>query len=200
MEKFSETLPDKGCICFFGVSGVGKTTLLDTIAGLKKPASGSVYSVDSKGMHCKMARLAYVFQEDRLLPWLSAVDNVRLVLYGGRKNKTKGTSQKQNTTKDYTDITNTNALRYLEMTGLKDAAQKFPFELSGGMKQRVNIARALAFDSKILLLDEPFKGLDMEVKHKIIDVLNDYKKTGLILLVTHDKDDIEALADRVVEL
>jgi ABC-type nitrate/sulfonate/bicarbonate transport system ATPase subunit len=183
MENFHEVLPDRGCVCFFGVSGVGKTTLLDTIADLKNPASGSVYSADSNGKHCKLARLAYVFQEDRLLPWLSAVDNVALVLY--EKNKMKAKEE---------------ALRYLEMTGLKDASGKFPDELSGGMKQRVNISRALAFDSKILLLDEPFKGLDMVMKHEIIAVLNDYKKTGLILLVTHDKEDIEALADRVVEL
>lgn len=183
MKNFNETLPDRGCVCFFGVSGVGKTTLLDTIAGLKKPATGSVCSLDSKGERDAIPRLAYVFQEDRLLPWLDAIDNVRLVLHTISKKEARET-----------------AFKYLEMTGLEDAIQKFPAELSGGMKQRVNIARALSFDAKILLLDEPFKGLDTEMKLHIINLLNEYKKTGLILLVTHDKMDIEALADRVVEL
>lgn len=190
---FNLTLPSKGCVCFYGPSGCGKTSLLQTIAGLKKPIAGSINTQwtlakveNSMSKTTKenkvLPKTAYVFQEDRLIPWLTALENVSIVLP-----KEKSIQQKIETAK-----------KWLMAVGLQDALDKYPAQLSGGMKQRVNIARALAFDAPIVLMDEPFKGLDDAIKGQIIGMLQELKKNKLLLLVTHDKEDASQLADQTI--
>ena len=135
-----------------------------------KPAAGECY-VNSK-------RLAYAFQEPRLLPWLTAAQNVNAVLSD-------------------TGATMPQALEWLGLVGLSDAAHKLPGELSGGMRQRVNLARALAYDGNLLLLDEPTRGLDGELREEIWALLKRRTQGKTLLLATHDPREAEVLADRV---
>lgn len=193
-DRLSLTLPAKGCVCFFGPSGSGKTTLLSVIAGLKKPSSGMVgvkrdgdEREENSGKGRSLSEIAYVFQENRLIPWLTALENISFVI------PKKGTGGK---TPDPTAT----AREWLTRLGLRDSMDKYPGELSGGMRQRVNIARALAYNAPVLLLDEPFKGLDDALKDRIISILNEQKKHRLLLLVTHDKEDVQRLADQVIPI
>ncbi len=143
-----------------GSSGIGKTTLLNIISGLKKPTRGNVTLENEK--------LSYIFQEPRLFPWLTAVENVKLVC---------GSAEKASSLID---------------TLIKDidAKEKYPSELSGGMKQRIAIARALSYDGDIILMDEPFKGLDAELKDDVRRFVFEYLKDKTVILVTHDHDDL----------
>ena len=203
-DHFNLTLPASGCICFFGPSGSGKTTLLSAVAGLKKPLSGKIRA-QQDGMEESRAPgsfpdIAYVFQEDRLIPWLTALENVLFVI-PKKGEKPKMEQQKiepQKNTQDMREKPDEIARHWLKKVGLLDAADKYPSQLSGGMKQRVNIARALAFDAPIILLDEPFKGLDDQIKSQIIMIFQELKKDRLILLVTHDKEDASLLADKII--
>lgn len=145
-----------------GASGIGKTTLLRAIAGLVRPDGGRIMTDYDK--------IGYVFQEPRLFPWMTALENVRCVC---------GDEQK--------------ARYYLSLL-LPDADDKLPSELSGGMKQRVSIARALASEPQLLLLDEPFKGLDEASKQNTVDVVLKHLRGRTAILVSHDKDEL-ALAD-----
>lgn len=156
LKDFSIDLPDEGAICFFGPSGCGKTTLLRALSD-RMTESG--------------LQIAWVFQEDRLLPWSSALENVMLA----------GANREE-------------ALGLLRQFGMEDAAEKRPGQLSGGMKRRVVLARALAFRSDAMILDEPFKGLDAESKANAALLL---RRLGpkLCLLVTHDKEEAALLAD-----
>ncbi len=141
-----------------GASGIGKTTLVNAIAGLV-PYKGNI-SVGN-------TRVGYIFQEPRLFPWMTALENVECVCDDKQK-----------------------ALKYLELL-LPDGADKYPDELSGGMKQRVSIARALAYEPELLLLDEPFKGLDEDTKKNVIRVVSEFLKGKTAILITHDKDELD---------
>ncbi len=183
LDHFSLTLPSTGCVCFFGPSGSGKTTLLQAIAGLIKPSEGKVllqWTDPDPALH----RISYVFQENRLVPWLTALENVSLVLLDVDPAERVEANE--------------TAKKCLADVGLEDALDKYPSQLSGGMRQRVNIARALAFDAPVVLLDEPFKELDDTIKSQIIALFMEMKKDRLILLVTHDKEDASLLADRII--
>ena len=167
---FSLELPDTGCVCFFGPSGSGKTTLLNLLAGIIPPDSGSIgYSPGSK--------VSYVFQEDRLLPWINALDNVKLVL------------QYKNA--------DASAARWLEEVFLSDVADKTPGEMSGGMRQRVSLARAFAYGGNVLLLDEPFQGIDAQIKNSLVSLLGGMKTEKLLVLITHYPEEAVRLADVV---
>ena len=131
-------LPDAGVIGVFGASGSGKTTLLRLLAGRIQPASGTV-----EGLYGK--RVSMVFQEDRLLPWRTALENVALVRDGSSGE----------------------AMRLLDAMELSAEAGKLPVALSGGMQRRVALARALNFGGDMLLLDEPFKGLDEALRARV---------------------------------
>lgn len=157
-------------IALMGPSGCGKTSLLQLIAGLIKPVEGSV------SIHT--GRIACLFQEPRLLPWLTAEKNVNTVLADSA-------------------VTLPEARKWLEAVGLKNAIKKYPHELSGGMQQRVSLARALAYQGDILLLDEPLKGLDSETKSDMIDLINTYAAGKTLILATHDKEEAAALTDTV---
>lgn len=151
-----------------GPSGCGKTSLLHLIAGLIPPTEGTV-SVSS-------TRIAFAFQESRLLPSRTALQNVNLVL-GDRRS------------------TLPEAADRLRAVGLADDMDKYPAELSGGMAQRVNLARALAYDAELLLLDEPFQGLDDARKRELTDLIARHAKNRTLLLATHDHSDADALCD-----
>jgi len=150
-----------------GASGVGKTTLINAIAGLVPISSGKIVT-DTQ-------RIGYIFQEPRLFPWLTALDNVESVCHDRKKAK-----------------------HYLELL-LPDSADKYPHELSGGMKQRVSIARALAYEPDLLLLDEPFKGLDEHTKIHTINTVLAFLKQRTAIIVSHDKDET-ALCDQIYRL
>lgn len=146
-----------------GESGIGKTTILGIIAGILKAERGSV-SADG-------ATVAYAFQDDRLFPWLTVLENVTVVLNGNKEEK----KQK--------------ATEILQNIGLGGDINKYPEELSGGMKQRVAIARALAYDADVLLLDEPFRALDETTAKSVAEYLFDMTKNKTVIFVTHDKND-----------
>lgn len=171
-KDFSLELPDTGAVCFFAPSGSGKTTLLRVLCGLQQSDSGSVSGLESK-------RMAVLFQENRLLPHLSALDNLKLVLPRDRQQE---------------------ALYWLERLGLADSAHKTPLQLSGGMNRRLAIARTLAYGGDIYLLDEPFQGLDEATLQSCLSIVRETTKGKLLLLVTHRREEADALCDTVLEL
>lgn len=158
-------------IALMGPSGCGKTTLLRIALGLLKPATGTVENTFHKA--------AVVFQEPRLLPWRTALDNVNLVLGDGK-----------NTLKT--------AKMYLEQVKLSEAADKYPRELSGGMQQRAALARALAAEGDLLILDEPFKAMDEALREQIIQLVAQTK--AAILLVTHEETEANMLGCKIIKL
>ena len=172
-------------VCLIGPSGCGKSTLLDIIAGLTKPDSGTVES-DGKAVTAPAPDRMVMFQEPALFPWLDALGNVMF-----------GLKLKPGLTKnDRLDI----AHRYLKMVGLGGFEHSYIHELSGGMKQRVALARSLAPDPKVLLMDEPFAALDAITREQLYDDLQmiwaQTRKT--IVFVTHNVREATCLADRVV--
>ena len=154
-------------------SGVGKTTLLRVIAGLLKPDSGR--------MRVHTPRRAMLFQSPRLLPWLTALGNVNTVLSDGPH-------------------TLPEAMDWLQRVGLGAAAGKYPAELSGGMLARVALARALAYGGNLVLLDEPFQGLDEDTRAEMIALCREVLREKTTILVTHDRAEAEALADVIYTL
>ena len=159
---------NSGITCLMAESGAGKTTLLRVIAGLLKADGGTVDMLPEK--------LSFMFQEDRLFPWLSAVDNVSVVC--DDKNK---------------------AERLLAALELWEHKDKLPSELSGGMCRRVALARALAYGGELLILDEPFKGLDEALKERVCAIVKaDAAKT--IIVATHDRRDSQLLGAKIVQI
>ena len=175
---------DGEMVALIGPSGCGKTTALRIVRGLQEPSSGQVTvdNVPIKG--CGYDR-GIVFQHAELLPWLTAYENVAFAL---EMKGIKGEEMRET------------AMRYLDLVGLKDSARRRPYQLSGGMQQRVGIARALAIDPKVLLMDEPFGALDAQTREQMQNELLDIQaRTGkTVLFVTHDLDEAILLADRVV--
>ena len=154
-----------GSYAILGPSGCGKTTLLRLIAGLEVPTSGLVQiAADTK--------MAVCFQEDRLLPWKSVLDNVALAAPG----KDKAIARK-----------------WLTCVGLGSELSALPASLSGGMKRRAALARALAYDAPVLLLDEPFRALDEETHQQMLALVRSHAKDRLLILVTHDPRDAEGM-------
>lgn len=149
-----------GITCIMAESGRGKTTLLNVIAGLLKPESGTIENGPKQP--------SVMFQEDRLFPWFTALENVEIVC----NNRDR-------------------AAELLNIMELGNDMDKYPKQMSGGMKRRVALARALANESDMLILDEPFKGLDEELRKRIIDVIKQIKKP--MLIATHDESDVELL-------
>ena len=170
LSDFSLKFPQNGTVCFFGPSGCGKTTLLNCIAGLEALDSGEI-------IVAKRHKISYLFQEDRLLPWISAAENVAAVLPGNARSNVAA------------------ACEWLELVGLSGEGEKRPEELSGGMRQRVAIARALAYHADLYLLDEPFHALDEKSKTEIIALIREKTPNALKILVTHDAQEAELLAD-----
>ncbi len=173
MEGFSLEVRPNGITCLVGPSGCGKTTLLNIIAGTLSPDGGTIIrSADEEG------RTSYLFQEPRLLPWMTAQENVALVLEGDVA-----------TAKDM-----------LNAVGLEDSLEKYPNELSGGMKQRASMARAFSYPSKMLLMDEPFQNLDTKLKSDLLKVFMKLWKQDrrTVVWVTHDITEACLVADDIV--
>jgi len=169
--------------CLVGPSGCGKTTLLRTIAGLETPDVGSVV-VDGDPVTEPGIERAMVFQDHALFPWRTVRQNVRF-----------GLDRPACECADCTARVN----ELLALVGLADCADAYPSELSGGMKQRVGIARALAVDPEVLLMDEPFGSVDARTRDKLhTELLNIWDQTGqTVLFVTHDVDEAVTLGQRV---
>jgi NitT/TauT family transport system ATP-binding protein len=170
-------------LAIVGPSGCGKSTFLDMIAGLAKPSSGEIYIDDKKITGPDLDR-GIVLQGYALFPWRSV-----------RKNVEFGLEVKKVPAKERHEISE----RYIELVGLTKFADRYPHELSGGMKQRVAIARALAYDPEVLLMDEPFAAVDAQTREtlqeELLRVWEKTKKT--IVFVTHGIDEAVFLADRV---
>ncbi len=164
-------LPGGARLALMGPSGCGKTTLLRVALGLQLPDAGSVSN--------HFARPAAVFQEPRLLPWRTALENVNLVL-----SDAPGTREEART--------------WLGRLELGEAAELYPAELSGGMQQRVSLARALAVGPDLLVLDEPFKGLDEALQARITSLISRALPEAAILLATHSETEAEALGCRIL--
>ena len=158
-------------IALMGPSGCGKTTLLRIALGLQNPDSGTVRR--------DFARVSAVFQEPRLLPWRTALENVMLPVAGRPDGREAAAS-------------------WLGKLELADAAGLYPDELSGGMQQRVSLARAMAFEPELLVLDEAFKGLDAELRSRVLALLADSLENAALLLATHSEEEAEALSCRIL--
>ena len=174
-------------VALIGHSGCGKSTLLNLIAGLTTPTEGGLLCAN-KEIKGPGPERAMVFQNHSLLPWLTCFDNVYLGIervFGRAENKAQLRAR--------TDAA-------LAMVGLSHAAQKRPGEISGGMKQRVGIARALAMEPKVLLMDEPFGALDALTRAKLQDELLEIvaKTQATVVMVTHDVDEAVLLSDKIV--
>ncbi|MBA2350946.1 MAG: ABC transporter ATP-binding protein [Betaproteobacteria bacterium] len=176
-------------VTLIGHSGCGKSTLLNLIAGLVMPTRGNVF-VNGREVAGPGPDRAVVFQNHSLLPWMTCFDNIYLAVervFGGSEPKAQ--------LRDRTRAA-------LELVHLAPAENKHPHEISGGMKQRVGIARAFAMQPKILLLDEPFGALDALTRAHLQDELMDIvaKTRSTVVMVTHDVDEAVLLSDRIVML
>ncbi|HTX28391.1 MAG TPA: ABC transporter ATP-binding protein [Streptosporangiaceae bacterium] len=176
-------------VSIVGPSGCGKSTVLRCIAGLQRPARGTI-TVNGVAVHGTVPdRLAVVFQDysRSLYPWLSVRDNVALPLLHTEPRRAARREAAQ---------------RALAAVGLKDAAHRYPWQLSGGMQQRVAIARAIACDPVLLLMDEPFGSVDAQTREDLEDLVLRLRRDReiTILLVTHDIDESVYVGDRVLVL
>src|SRR5689334_3316201 len=172
--------------CIIGHSGCGKTTVLNILAGLDEPSAGAVI-VDNQAIEGPSLDRAVIFQTHALLPWLSVMGNVSYAV------SSKWRSWK-------TPRVRERAQKFIDLVGLAGAESKRPAELSGGMKQRVGIARALSIEPKIMLMDEPFSALDALTRGTLQDeVRRICLETGqTVFMITHDVDEAIYLADRIV--
>lgn len=172
LDGFSATFREGEISCVMGPSGSGKTTLLHVLMGLLTPDAGSVSGMPS--------RKSAVFQEDRLCESFTALTNVQMVLE-----------------KDFdSDVIRS----HLEEIGLGKEAAKPVREYSGGMKRRVALVRAILADSQVIFLDEPLKGLDDQTKETVIQYLKSHLMGRTVILVTHDREEVEALEARLLVL
>ena len=174
-------------VALIGHSGCGKSTLLNIIAGLQRASKGGVL-LQGKEVNDPGPDRAVVFQNHSLLPWLSVYDNVKLAV-DKVHGKTKSAKERDEWTR-----------HNLALVGMDQALTKRPNEISGGMKQRVGIARALAMEPKVLLLDEPFGALDALTRATLQDTVMELhaKLKNTVIMITHDVDEAVLLSDRVV--
>ena len=186
LQDFSLDVADGEFVALVGPSGSGKSTLLDLLAGLTKPTSGQV-EVDGRRVEGPGLDRAVVFQQYALFPWRTAQSNVEFGL------EASGVPRKQRAAK---------ADEYLELVGLGGFGGRYPHELSGGMKQRVAIARSLAYEPDILLMDEPFAALDAQTREQLQDeLLRIWRATGkTVVFITHSIDEAVYLGQRVAVL
>jgi NitT/TauT family transport system ATP-binding protein len=169
-------------VCILGPSGCGKSTLLNTVGGFLEPTSGEV-EIDGEPVHGPDPRRIFVFQERGVFPWLTVEGNVGFGLFNLSSDEKRE-----------------RIAHYVKLVGLEGFEHAYPRELSGGMKQRVEVARALAVNPDMLLLDEPFGALDsitrLDMRRELLRIWESERKT--ILFVTHDIEESVQLADRVV--
>lgn len=159
-------IPEQGIFCIMGASGIGKTTIIRLILGLEKPDSGELYIPEDK-------KKSVVFQEDRLLEELNAIWNIKITAP--------------------VHMSESDIINELESVGLKGSLEQPVSRLSGGMKRRVAIVRALLAESDIIVMDEPCQGLDDELKLQILDYMKRKTLGKLLIMITHDKLEVEYL-------
>ncbi len=184
-------------VALIGHSGCGKSTLLNLIAGLTTPTQGTLICANREITGPGPDR-GVVFQNHSLLPWLTCFENVYLAVervFGAEAKSTGAPSDNKAQLRARTDAA-------LALVGLTEAAQKRPGEISGGMKQRVGIARALSMEPKVLLMDEPFGALDALTRAKLQDELLEIvaRTQSTVVMVTHDVDEAVLLSDKIVML
>jgi ABC-type nitrate/sulfonate/bicarbonate transport system ATPase subunit len=186
LRELSLEVPDGGFISMVGPSGCGKSTFLRIVAGLIRPNAGRVI-IDGKEVIDPRSGCGLVFQQDCLLPWRTVMDNVAFGL------QIRGVTTAQR---------NAIAQDYIELVGLSGFENNYPHELSGGMRQRVNLARAFAIDPAILLMDEPFASLDAQTREimqfELFRIWEKSRKT--VLFITHQIDEAIFLSDQVLVL
>ncbi|HAA29688.1 MAG TPA: bacitracin ABC transporter ATP-binding protein [Cyanobacteria bacterium UBA8553] len=186
LDGINLTIHEDEYISVIGHSGCGKSTVLKMVAGLEKPTSGSI-RLEGKEIRKPGAERMMVFQHYSLLPWLTVQENVRLAVDEVLK-KASPIEKKQIVSE------------HLAMVNLTAAANKYPDEISGGMKQRVGIARALAIRPKVLLMDEPFGALDAltrgKLQRQVLDIWENNPQT--VMMITHDVDEALYMSDRIV--
>ena len=177
LADLSVEFPAQSISCVMGPSGVGKTTLLNILGGLIEPGAGQVSGLNEEPV-------SYLFQEPRLLPWKTVHGNLEFVLRGAY-------THRDERSKVIADV--------LGLVDMTDFAHFYPAQLSGGMKQRVSVARAFAFPSTVLLMDEPFKALDLRLKYALMQAFlrlwSADRRT--VVCVTHDIDEALFLADAI---
>lgn len=185
-EKINFGIDQGEFVCIIGHSGCGKSTIMNSLSGLDSPSEGVVI-MDGKEVSGPSLERGVVFQNYSLLPWLSALDNI---IFGVRARWPQWSKAKLRE----------HSKTYLDMVGLSDVANRKPGQLSGGMRQRVSIARAFATQPKLLLLDEPFGALDAltrgVIQDELVEICN--RTTQTVFMITHDVDEAILLADRVL--
>ncbi len=193
VENLSFSLEKAKCLALLGESGSGKTTILKMINGLIKPDSG-IIKVDSKDINeykdqDLKRKVAYYFQKGLLFPHLTVEENISLPLLAAGRNKKQA------------HVCALDLMNLMEMDP-KLFLSRYPHELSGGQSQRISLAQSIAAHPSVLLLDEPFSGLDTKTKfslmEKILEIKDELKKT--IILVTHNEEEAKFLADEVLEI
>lgn len=173
LKDYNVTFAEGKINCIMGASGIGKTTLIHILMGLLKPDSGNIQGIQGK-------HISAVFQEDRFIEHWDAVKNVMLVC-----------SREQ---------TEENVKDHFRRVGLTEYENKLVKALSGGMRRRVAIVRAILADYDLIIMDEPFKGLDEALKKQVIEYVRNETLGKTVILVTHDKDEIETLQGDLIRL
>ncbi|MEG0051556.1 MAG: ABC transporter ATP-binding protein [Terrisporobacter sp.] len=165
--------------CIIGKSGCGKSTLLNIISGIIESDDEDFNTIEKEG-------LSYIFQDDRLIDWLTVKENISLVV-----NKIYNKTEVE-------DLCN----KYLDLVGIKEYKNYYPQMLSGGLRQRVNIARSLIYPSKVIIMDEPFKSIDVINKEIIMNNLKEIlqQENRTVLFVTHDIEEALILSDKIYVL
>lgn len=178
-DDFSIDIKDQEINCIVGKSGVGKTTLLDILARLDEDYKGNIIGNGASD-------ISYIFQEDRLIPYLTVKENIELFIYN-YYNQDEGAKKMKSVFK---------------LLHIEDTEDIYPLKLSGGMRQRVNIARALIKPASLILMDEPFKSLDYKTKYSIMSEIKDIfiKEKKTVIFVTHDVDEAIYMGKRIIVL
>jgi NitT/TauT family transport system ATP-binding protein len=182
LDNIDIDLEEGSFVSLIGPSGCGKTTLMNIIAGMIQPTSGTIM-MDNEEISPDKRSIGYIFQEPRLLDWKTVQENIEFAL------KARGIEENKRNRID----------KYLNMVGLGEEKNSYPSRLSGGMKQRVSIARALAIEPEIILMDEPFSSLDeitaRNLRQELLDIWQEEQKT--IVFVTHDLNEAVFLSDYI---
>lgn len=186
VDQIDLMVADGEFLAIVGPTGCGKSTILNAMAGLLKPASGTV-SIDGNSVSGVRNDIGYLFQQDALLPWKTALDNVIL----GPMFQSMGAES-------YHPL----AMQWLAKVGLKGFEHRYPHQLSGGQRKRVQMAQALICEPKVILMDEPFSALDVHTRHlmqnELLRLWQDQRCA--VVMITHDLEEAIALGDRVVVL
>ncbi|MCA1490410.1 ABC transporter ATP-binding protein [Ensifer sp. NBAIM29] len=180
------SVSDGEFLAIVGPTGCGKSTILNAIAGLLKPASGTV-AIDGQPVRGVQNDIGYLFQQDALLPWKTALENVEL----GPMFKGTGAAERRE-----------QSMKWLAKVGLKGFEHRYPHQLSGGQRKRVQMAQALITGPKVILMDEPFSALDIHTRHLMQNELLRLwqEERRAVVMITHDLEEAIALGDRVVVL